>query len=227
MSTVLATRAGCVAALVALAGCATGPAGPPLADPLALARRAAAETGGDAPTRIRFAWRYGDRRGDVEGEGVARFNPPDSLRLDLFTSGDVALAVAATGERVTVLGELDDVELPPRPLVFAMTGRFRPPVNAAPAGFAAGRDSVLVYARPDGVETRFFLRAGRLQRAEERRHGRVERFVRIEWPERGAWPSSAEYRDLERPSRTVWRLSEVRAPVSHHPPGIYDLPVEP
>ena len=125
----------------------------------------------------------------MRGDGLARFNPPDSLRIDLFTSGDVAMAVASAGGRLTSLGEIEDLELPPRPFMFAMAGLFR--------------------------------------RVETRRGGRVLRFVAVEWPETGAWPAGAEFRDLERPSRVRWTIESVRAPVARHASEIYALPHQP
>ncbi|MFO7587960.1 MAG: hypothetical protein R6X22_07780 [Gemmatimonadota bacterium] len=222
-------RAGArVLPLFLVGGCATAiESGPPLADPAAIAVRLASRTGAERPATLRLAWRYGDRRGDVRGEGVARFNPPDSLRLDLFTSGDVAMAVASAGGRLTSLGEIDEIEVPPRAFVFAMAGLFRPDGPEPPRGFLAGSDSVLVYGSAEGRTQVFFLRDGRLRRLEERRGGRVLRLVRLEWPVEGAWPTGAEFRDLHRPSRVRWTIESVRSPVARHPSEIYALPHEP
>ncbi len=211
--------------LFVAAGCATSmESGPPLADPGALASRAAGRAGAETPALIRFAWKYGDRRGDVRGDGVARFNPPDSLRLDLFTSGDVAMAVASASGSLTSLGQIEDVDVPPQSFVFAMAGLFRPAAGPSPRGFVAGEDSVLAYGSEGGRTQFFYLRDGRLRRLEERRNGRVERRVNLEWTDGGAWPQSAEYRDLERRSRVRWTIESVRAPVPNHPSEIYALP---
>lgn len=217
-----------ILSLLLLGGCATAiESGPPLTDPGAVAARAGSRAGADEPATVRFAWRYGDRRGDVRGDGVARFNPPDSLRLDLFTSGDVALAVASAGGRLTSLGEIEEIEIPPRAFVFAMAGLFRPDGGATPRGFLAGEDSVLVYGPAGGRTQAFFLRDGKLRRVEERRGGRVLRLVSVEWTESGAWPAGAEFRDLDRPSRVQWTTESVRSPVARHPSEIYALPHEP
>lgn len=221
-------RAGArVLALLLAGGCATVvESGPPLADPAAIAARLGSRAGAKDPATLRFAWSYGDRRGDVRGDGVARYNPPDSLRIDLFTSGDVAMAVASAGGRLSSLGEIEEIEVPPRAFVFAMAGLFRPD-DLPPRGYLAGRDSILVYGPPDGTREVFYLREGRLRRVEERRGGRVLRFVAVEWPDEGAWPAGAEYRDLERPSRVRWTIESVRAPVARHASEIYALPHEP
>jgi hypothetical protein len=208
-------------------GCATAvESGPPLSDPAGVAARLGSRAGSEVPALLRFAWGYGDRRGDVRGDGVARFNPPDSLRIDLFTSGDVAMAVASAGGRLTSLGEIEEIEVPPRAFVFAMAGLFLPD-EGVPRAYRAGADSVLVYGPPNGTREVFYVRDGRLRRVEERRGGRVLRFVAVEWPDAGAWPAGAEYRDLEKSSRVRWTIESVRSPVARHASEIYALPHEP
>jgi len=218
-------RTGALAASLLMSACATSiESGPPLENPTAIADRLRSGQGGDAPALIRFEWRYGDRRGDVEGDGVGRFNPPDSLRLDLFTSGDVAMAIASAGGRLTSRGQIEDIDVPPRPFVFAMAGLFRPEPDAVPRAFVAGGDSVLVYG-PFGDRTHvFFLEGGRLDALEERRRDKVVRRVRVEWPADGVWPLRAEYRDFELPSRVRWDIEQVQSPVERHESEIYALP---
>ena len=222
-------RTGTVSAALLLAACATSiESGPPLDNPVAIANRLQSGAGSpDAPALIRFAWRYGDLRGDVEGDGVGRFNPPDSLRLDLFTSGDVAMAIASAGGRLTSRGQIEDIDVPPRPFVFAMAGLFRPEPGAVPRAFVAGGDSVLVYG-PFGDRTQvFYVMQGRIEALEERRRDKVVRRVRVEWPVNGAWPLSAEYRDFERTSRVRWEIEQVQSTVDRHQSEIYALPYTP
>ncbi|MEJ2546592.1 MAG: hypothetical protein P8125_02115 [Gemmatimonadota bacterium] len=218
-------RLGVLAATPLAMGCATSvESGVPLDDPAAIAARLGSEPGLQTPANLRFAWRYGDRRGDVEGDGVGRFNPPDSLRIDLFTSGDVAMAIASAGGRLTSRGQIEDVDVPPRPFIFAMAGMFRPDSGPSPRAFVNGADSVLVYG-PIGDRTYVYhLERGRLGSVEERRRDRVLRRVRVEWSETGVWPVQAEYRDFERPSRVRWEIENVQSPVAPHPGEIYALP---
>ena len=207
------------------AACATSvESGVPLADPAAIAARLGSEMAAPSPATIRFSWRYGDRRGDVEGDGVGRFNPPDSLRIDLFTSGDVAMAIAAAGGRLTSRGQIEEVDVPPRPFIFAMAGMFRPDSGSVPRAYVAGKDSVLVYGPPGAATQVFYLSGGRLTAVEDRRNDRVRRRVRIEWGEAGRWPIEAEFRDFERPSRVRWNIEQVESPVTRHPSEIYALP---
>lgn len=206
-----------------LGACATSvETGPPIADPASAAVDLLERSGAQAPSFVRFDWAYGDRRGNVEGDGAVRFNPPDSLRLDLFTSGDVAMAVALAGESLTSLGEIDDIEVPPRAFLFAMAGMFRPD-SAAPRGFETGADTVLVYG-PEDERLYFFSRAGRLVKVEERRHGRVRRKVELSWGENADWPAEAEFRDLHERSRVRWTIGRTRTLEAPHPSDIFTLP---
>ncbi len=216
-----------VAASCALGGCAVAiESGPPIANPADVAARLTSGEPLGAPAVLRFEWKYADRRGDVGGQGVARYNPPDSLRVDLFTSGDVALAVALAGGELRSLGEIEDVEIPDLPFVYAMAGIFEPG-GASPEAFVAGADSVLVYATGPDMRTYFFVRDGRLHRVEERRKGRTVQRVNLRWGAGGVWPATAEYRNLSERNRVRWDMGEVTPQVESHPAHIYDLPPAP
>ena len=155
----------------ALAGCTSAiEAGPPISSPAELAARVGSETHASVPATLRFEWRYADRRGDVGGQGVGRYNPPDSLRIDLFTSGDVAMAIAVAGGELRSLGEIEDIEIPGLEFVYAMAGLFRPGDGVA-EGYLAGADSVLVYGGEAVRKVYFYVRNGRLRRVEERIRG--------------------------------------------------------
>lgn len=198
--------------------------GPPIADPGVAAAHWLARSGAEEPSLVRFEWSYGDRRGSVDGDGAARYNPPDSLRLDLFTSGEVAMAVALAGERLSSLGQIEDIEVPPRSFLFAMAGLFRPEPGATPRGFEADGDTVLVYG--DEPRLYFFARGGRLSKVEERRQGRLTRKVELQWGT-GPWPAEAEYRDLDEHSRVRWTVGESRIEEAPYPSDIYELPHAP
>jgi hypothetical protein len=215
-----------VGAAVVFAAC-TVPVetGPPIADPGITAARLLERSGPDAPSLVRFEWTYSDRRGRVDGDGAARFNPPDSLRLDLFTSGEVAMAVALAGRELSSLGQIEDVEVPPGAFLFAMAGLFRPGQEEAPRGFEADRDTVLVYGT-DAEKLYFFARAGRLVKVEERRHGSLRRKVELEWGEWDAWPARAEFRDFEAPSRVRWTTGDTHVMEAPYSSDIFDLPNE-
>ena len=197
--------------------------GAPITNPADLAARVGSVTGVSVPATLRFDWRYADTRGDVGGQGVGRYNPPDSLRVDLFTSGDVAMAIAVAGGELRSLGEIDDMEIPALELVYAMAGLFRPGAGVA-EGYVAGSDSVLVYGGESNRAIYFYVRDGRLRRVEERIHGRTVQRVNLEWDRSSSWPSEAEYRNLEERSRVRWRVEEITNHEESHPGHAYDLP---
>lgn len=208
-----------------LAGCLNAiESGPPIANPADLAGRVRYETGATVPVTLRFDWRYADRRGDIGGDGVGRYNPPDSLRVDLFTSGDVAMAIAVANGELRSLGEIEDVEIPGLEFVYAMAGLFRPG-DARAEGFVAGADSVLVYGGGPERKVYFYVRDGQLRRVEERVRGRTVQRVNLEWEGSTSWPSEAEYRNLEEHSRVRWRVEEITNHEESHPAHAYDLPL--
>jgi hypothetical protein len=215
------------ASTIILGACAAAiESGPPIAHPVDFATQVGNRSGSDVPATLRFEWRYADRRGDVAGQGVGRYNPPDSLRIDLFTSGDVAMAVAVAEGELRSLGEIGDIEIPGLPFVYAMAGLLRPDVTP-PEAYVAGADSVLVYPAADDTRTYFFVRNGRLRRVEERHSGRTVQRVNVEWNDSGAWPAEAEYRHLLERNRVRWEMGEITNQTESHPARIYDLPPVP
>lgn len=208
-----------------LTGCVSAiESGPRIANPADLAARVGDETGAAVPVTLRFDWRYADRRGDIGGDGVGRYNPPDSLRVDLFTSGDVAMAIAVADGQLRSLGEIEDVEIPGLEFVYAMAGLFRPG-DAKADGFVAGADSVLVYGGGPNRKVYFYVRDGQLRRVEERVRGRTVQRVNLDWEDGSSWPSEAEYRNLSEHSRVRWRVEEITIHEESHPAHAYDLPL--
>ncbi|MEN8143974.1 MAG: hypothetical protein ABFS14_03395 [Gemmatimonadota bacterium] len=199
---------------------------PPVANPSAVQTEARAG-GPEASARIRFEWHYSDRRGAVSGDGVARYNPPDSVRLDLFTSGEIAMAVALRSGSLGSLGQIESVELPEAPFLYAMAGLFEPGDPLLPNGFVVGGDTVLVYPAPNQARRYFFLHGSRISKVEETRAGRTTRRVSLEWEAGAEWPSRVEYRDFQAPSRVSWDVTEVRPEEVGYAPEIFDLPVTP
>ena len=199
--------------------------GPPIADPTVVVERLFDSSGAGGPAFLLFEWFYGDRRGDVRGDGAARYNPTDSLRLDLFTSGEVAMSVAIAGRQLTSSGGIEDVELPSGPLLFAMAGLFRPDAEAELEAYEAGSDTVLIYDAGPDRKLYFFLQDGRLGRVEEREQGRLLRKVELAWAvgERG-WPEEAEYRDFGEHSRVRWTIDEIRVLEERYSSDIFAFP---
>lgn len=208
-----------------LAACAGAGAssGPPLSAPGEVAARAR-RGGPDRPHRVRLSWEYTDERGPVSGDGVLRYNPPDSLRLDLFGPGGGSMSVALAGSGLRSVGQIRDVRLPPPAFLYASAGIFRPGAPAPERGYRSDGTNVLVYPAEGGGELRFHLRKRRLRRVEEVRDGRVRRRVELAWDEGSAWPASAAYRDVVRGSRARWETEAIRPVDEPFPRKIFDLP---
>lgn len=219
-----ARRAGAAVAALFL-GCAGGvEMGEPLADPDAVAAHAAEASGATRPARVIFRWEYADERGNLRGDGVGRVNPPDRFRLDLFSTGEGSMRAALVDGTLSTGGDLEDVELPPPAFLYAMTGVFRPGAGAPAEGFRSGPYEVVGYAVSDRAMRRFYLLDGRLTRVEERRDGRLERRIELEWGEDATWPREARYRDDgDRPNRVRWELVRSVPQAEPFAEDIYDV----
>ncbi len=157
------------------------------------------------------------------GDGVSRVNPPDSFRLDLFTTGEGGMSAVLVDDLLETLGEIEDVEFPSPVFLYAMAGVFRPGNMPPAAGFESDGTEVLEYAGADGERRYYFLRDARLVRLEERRGDRLTRRIELEWGPDPTWPSEARYRDDLTRNRVRWALVEVRVQDARWPAGIYDL----
>lgn len=210
--------------LAAIAGCSKQvQTGPPLADPEIVAARVHEATGPPGPFRLRFDWQYADEHGQLSGEGVARYNPTDSLRLDLFAPGDASMGVSLTPSGLTTLGQIEEVRLPGPVFLYAMAGIFRPGGTPPGRGFLADSSQVLVF--PVGSDSLFaHVQGFRVLRLEERRSGRVRKRIEVSWDGLGVWPRSAEYRDFVESRRVRWELTEATEVLTKHAAEIYDLP---
>lgn len=208
-------------------GCAASfQQGPPLADPAGVAERARGAGGVERPAQIRFRWEYADERGNLRGDGVARVNPPDRFRLDLFAT-EGSMSAVLVDDRLETLGEIEDVELPAPPFLYAMAGVFRPGPGGPDGGFERDGLQVLRYdAGRDGTRW-YYLRGSRLERIEERRDGRLRRRIELRWGDDPAWPREATYRDDVTPSRVRWALEAARTVDEPWSERIYELDAPP
>jgi hypothetical protein len=197
--------------------------GPPIPEPETVASRVRQASGIEDPSRVDFSWEYGDEKGTLRGEGVGRINPPDVFRIDFFSTGEGSMAAVLVGDSLSTLGQIEDVQLPSPPLMYAMAGVFRPGSAAVSRGFEQGEEQVLVYETAGRPTRLFVLCEGRIVRVEERQAGRLIRRVELEWEEGIDWPREAEYRDNVTPSRARWRLDDVRTAAEPFPEKIYDL----
>ncbi|MEJ2540314.1 MAG: hypothetical protein P8188_10125 [Gemmatimonadota bacterium] len=124
-------RAHLAALVVALlSGCAGGASAPrivtPLPDPAAALREMEDRTVLEQPTRIFFDWTLTEEGIRVRGRGVARVQPPDRARLDLFLSNGEAVAGAILiGDELTLPVSLPSDILPPPELLWGTVGMIR------------------------------------------------------------------------------------------------------
>lgn len=217
-----------LAVVAATTGCATtGGDRTPLPDPAATAADMA-DGGPSRPYRVTFRWQYADERGPVRGEGVLRFNPPDSLRLDLFSTGDASMSVALVEGQLRSAGQIQDVRLPPPAFLYATAGLFRPGLEGPEDGWEAGGDRILSYRASGGGMLVYRLREGRIVRLEERDGGRELRRLELDWREPSdAWPREAEYRDGTEESRARWTVEDAKVEEESFPREDYELPDAP
>lgn len=211
---------------VAAGACAGASSRVPLEDPAAVARDVGAATTLEGPWRLTLSWQYADERGPVEGEGVLRYNPPDSLRLDLFGPGDGSMAVTLTEGRLRTVGQIRDLRLPPPAFLYAAAGLFRPGQPRPDEAWREEGNRMLLYRR-EGAELSFEVEGDRLLRVEERRDGRTVRRLHLRWSDSAgarSWPRSAEFRDRLRESRARWTVDRARPVDRPFSPDIYELP---
>ncbi len=212
-------------ALLGVAGCGgVAPRGEPLADPASVAESAREATSVAGPTRVVFEWEYADERGNLRGEGAARINPPDRFRLDLFSTGEGSLVAVLVDGRLATSGDLEDVDLPPPPLLYAMAGVFRPGAAAPASGFRSGDLEVLAYPSA-GAEVRYYyFESGRLVRVEDREGARLRRRIEIAWGTDPTWPREARYRDDVTPTRVRWELERTVAREEAWDDEVFSIP---
>ncbi|MDE2805655.1 MAG: hypothetical protein OXN18_10990 [Gemmatimonadota bacterium] len=149
--------------------------------------------------RLVFAWRAQEPDFRGEGTGVARVEPPDKARLDLFLDNGEAAAIAAlVGDELRIPAELPSELVPPPALFWAALGVFRPGDDAT---LVAGREDngtmELEYRLPVGDRVRFRLSGHSVVDAMVLAGDAVVERVRASGPEPGsAYPTEATYRNL-------------------------------
>ena len=133
------------------------------------------------------------------------------------------MSVALTDDSLTTLGQIEDVELPAPAFMYAMAGLFRPGPGSPAEGSTTGTSSTLAFDAPDGRRRLYVFEGERLLRLEEWIGARVTQRIRISWEDGRSWPSSAEYRDFERPRRVEWHLEDVYDEPTRFPAEIFRL----
>jgi hypothetical protein len=189
---------------VGVAACAGGGSSAtvvaPLADPASSLETLASATALEGPTRIFFDWSLTEEGVRVRGRGVARVEPPDRARLDLFLSnGEAAAGAILVGDEVTLPVSLPDDILPPPELLWGTVGTIRLGSGARVVGGdeLEGGGVRLVARLPDAQGVRYEVIDGRVRRIEQMTEGGtvVKPLVTRHGAE-GQVPLEATYRDL-------------------------------
>ena len=174
--------------------------------------------------RLVFAWRAQEPDFRGEGTGVARVEPPDRARLDLFLdNGEVAAIAALVGDELRIPAELPSELVPPPALFWAALGVFRPGSGAM---LLAGREDngtmELEYRLPMGDRVRFRLRGHSVVDAMVLDGGAVAERVDASDREPGSdYPAEATYRNL-REYRELRLRMETFEHVDSFPPDIWN-----
>ena len=196
------TRLAPVAAAIVLAGCAPKVAPvPPLSAVDARREALAAEANSRVtePHRIIFSWSAQEPEFRGSGQGVARIEPPNRARLDLFLDNGEAVAVAAVvGDELRLPDGIAEALIPPPPLLWASLGVFRPGDRVSfGEGRGAGDRLEVSYSINDGESLWFQLENRRVREAEVRVGGETYQTLEVGDPAEDTWvPGSFTYRHL-------------------------------
>lgn len=174
------------------------PPGPPL-DPGQEALQLERATRLDGPVRVVFAWSLDEPGLRVRGRGVARMEPPDRARLDLFsTAGETILRAAMVGDELRLPPGAQSSLVPPPALFWSALGIFRPGTGSFLAGGSReGEDRVrLEYALSGERELRYRLRNRAVEGVDLLRSGQVfEQLSLVPAPD-ARFPRETVYRHL-------------------------------
>lgn len=186
-----------LAGVVALAGCASPGSGGERIDPIPIAGEAVEKNRLVVPVQVVFTWSVNEPSLRANGRGVARMEPPNRSRLDLFApSGETVAVAALVGGDLRLPPGTPDV-IPPSALLWSVLGVFHPGADAV---LLEGRKErgvhYLLYRLPDGFELRYALRDGLIERAELLERGHAVGQVVLTLTGEEKFPSQAVYRDL-------------------------------
>lgn len=212
----------------ALLSAACAPRGPvvigPVGDPEGAAADLRSQTGLEEPLRIVFSWRLNDGGQRVEGRGVARVEPPNKARLDLFLdNGETVVSAALVEDELRLPpGSPDDI-LPPPALMWGALGVFHPLGEARLLGAdrLEGESVRLRYAYDERGEVHYNVSRGLLSSLELLDRGRIVERVDVGAERDARYPLEVTYRNMAefRELRLVRESLDVVAPFD---PEIWD-----
>ena len=178
----------------------------------------------ERPSRLTFAWRGREPGFRGSGTGVARVQPPDRARLDLFLdNGETAAIAALVGDELRVPAALPLELVPPPPLMWAALGVYRPGADALLLEGRRANGGLELHLRlPGGDSVRYRLRGRRVAEAAVLSGGAVVQRVEVSGPRAGSdYPSEATYRNL-RDYRELKLQLESSEDAEPFPPYIWD-----
>ncbi|MGH7457485.1 MAG: hypothetical protein ACREKN_00155 [Longimicrobiaceae bacterium] len=196
--------------VVLMAACApalSAPQGVPVDDAARVEQSASAALLPDRPGRADFGWELNEQGTRLHGRGVARYQAPRRLRIDLFgPRGETYLAAALVDGEYRIPAALEGrVRLPSPSLLWAALGVLEPPGGELSAALSADSVLTLRYSRPGdeafGFEIGDWPGDPRLLSSRASRSGSVTESVQLEagpagGPGRARYRNWAEYRDL-------------------------------
>ncbi len=149
-------------------------------------------------TRVIFDWSIREPNLRIGGSGVARLEPPDRARLDLFLeNGQSVLAVALVDDDLRAPMGTPLQVVPSPPLLWASLGVFRPGAGVTLLGAEQRGEALrLRYRLDDGDELMYQIRDGRLTGVELVHEGNALHQVSLDRPAEWELPREATYRNL-------------------------------
>lgn len=215
------------AVLAALVACAPpapdGPVMPP-SDARQELEQVAAANRLERPTQLFFDWsaREPDFRGS--GQGVARLEPPDRARLDLFLdNGEQVAEAVLIGDDLHIPPWVEVGMIPPPPLLWASLAVFRPGPAAELVEVRGLSQLAVDYRLPDGTRLRFHVEGRRVVGASVLDGDDVVRTLVVAETDPGSrFPSEATYRDVPDFRQLEVDLSSVEY-VESFPPDIWSV----
>ena len=170
-----------------------------------------------AASRVNFTWNIREPNLRIGGMGVARLEPPDRARLDLFLgNGQSVLAVALVDDDLRAPMGTPLQVVPSPPLLWASLGVFRPGEGATLLGAEHREDGIrLRYRLRDGTELQYQLRDGSLIGVELLQDGSVVHQVSLDRKEERELPGEATYRNLASFRELKVTVESVESVLSH------------
>ncbi len=148
--------------------------------------------------RAVFRWNIREPNLRAGGRGVARIEPPDRARLDLFLEdGQSILAVALVDETLHAPEGTPMQVVPSPPLLWASLGVFRPGNGATFLGGEVRDERLrLRYGLRNGDELRYQIHEGKLTGVELYQDGNALHEVSLDRDAEWELPRGARYRHL-------------------------------